>query len=1040
MKVSGVFVGVSRQEDPRVKELTFAHWDARCLHAFFADSNTAATGSDDMLRLLTNEDATKGNVVTALERAVADAQGGRAELIMVHLSCHGAPDGTLVLYDTQTSELQSTGLPVAEVMRILASAKGLPLLLTLDCCFAGTALGLEASPNRDAFNSLMFDFGVQGRLVGCAAEYGERAYEDSEMGMGIFTFALWNRLLEAQNAHHLALDAHTWINDAVRRTAELAQTRGRVQTATAFARSSGTPATIRVPRERHHQLGLILPSDLPPVTEELSSLEAHGLDGKAVMAVRQRLGPNRGLNQLQRDAVAIGGVLRQQSVFVSAPTSGGKTLVAELAILGQQRAGRKSVVLLPLRALAREHARTFRDAYTSLGLRIVESTGDSFDDDDLLYRGQFDVAFMTFEKFSAMLYAHPEMKECLGLVVFDELQVIAEGDRGTNLELLLVTVKQWRAVSRVPQVVVLCGELADLAAIQQWLALPVVSSPVRPVQLEEGVLRAQTGKIQWRNRITGEIREEQQEGRTLPPLKDDRQARRVAAAPAVTTAAKAGKQVLVFCSEKPQARKMAQLLADQHAFGTPALLLGELTGLDATTTHRTRELLLELASRGVGLHLADMTEPEREAVERSFRAGELRVLVATSTLGQGVNFPTDLVVFVDTERYNGVGMASIGVPVYRNIAGRAGRSIVGGPQYGQALLIAKTDSEERAHWETYVAGPSTLLTSSLGEVKPEDLTLLLLRPLSNATVTDLTVALAGTYWAAADGSKPSWRRAKRAEIEGALGVLRGLGLAEEVEPTKWSLTKLGRIAAGFGLGSASVHAVAEAARALGPLSAREDSMGLVVLALLTHEVVKSKCPGDVASIAPDIVSTLAQYPTIDRVVRSTEGFESAENRAHKLRSLMMWIQGHPLRDVESVYAAGARDDFAAGKFFEVLYGVVRVLPAVGAIAALAQPERAETIKSTARKLRVQLTVGGRPQVAELHRLRLALSRGTCIKLVDLGIVDLASLERALSEEDPGVIGLLSTVEAQRIASVLGDRRRRTRITAPERQLLLTGFD
>lgn len=1040
MKVSGVFVGVSRQEDPRVKELTFGHWDARCLHAFFADSNIAGTGRDDSLRLLTNEAATKGNVVAALKGTVADAQQGRAELIVVHLSCHGAPDGTLVLFDTQTSELASTGLPVAEVMRILSDARGLPVVLTLDCCFAGAALGLEESPNRDAFNNLMFDFGVLGRLVGCAAEYGERAYEDRDLGMGIFTYALWNRLLEAQNAHLVVLDAHTWIIDAVRRTAELAQTRGRVQTATAFARSSGTPATILVPRERPNQLGLILPSDLPPVTEDLSSLEAHGLDSNAVMAVRRRLGLNRGLNQLQRDAVSIGGVLRQQSLFVSAPTSGGKTLVAELAILGQQRAGRKSMVLLPLRALAREHARTFRDAYSSLGLRIIESTGDSFDDDDLLYRGQFDVAFMTFEKFSAMLYAHPELKESLGLVVFDELQVIAEGDRGSNLELLLVAVKQWRSVSRVPQVVVLCGELADLAAIQQWLALPVVSSPVRPVHLEEGVLRVQTGQIKWRNRVTGEIREEQQQGRDLPPQKDDRHARRVAAAPAVTSAAQAGKQVMVFCSEKPQARKMAQLLADQDAFPLPAQLLGELSGLDSTTTHRTRELLLELASRGVGLHLADMTEPEREAVERSFRAGELRVLVATSTLGQGVNFPTDIVVFVDTERYNGLGMTSIGSPVYRNIAGRAGRSVVGGPQYGQALLIAKSDAEQRAHWETYVAGPSASLTSSLGAVKPEDLTLLLLRSLSNATVTDLTVALAGTYWAAADGSRPTWRRAKRGEFEVALEGLRGLGLAEQVEPTKWSLSKLGRVAAGFGLGAASVHAVAEAAQALGPLSAREDSMGLMALALLTHEVVRSKCPSDIGSIAPDTARTLAQYPSIDKVVRNTAGSETAENRAHKLSALMMWTQGHTLRDVEKVYAAGSRDEFAAGKFFEVLYGVIRVLPAVGAIAALEQPERAETIRSSARKLRVQLTVGGRPQVAELHRLRLALSRGTCIKLVDLGVVDLSSLERALAEENPEVIGLLSTVEAHRISSMLGDRRRRTRITAPEPQLLLTGFD
>ena len=44
MRVAGVFVGVSEQDDPCIRQLNFGHRDAERLHAVFADANVEEIG------------------------------------------------------------------------------------------------------------------------------------------------------------------------------------------------------------------------------------------------------------------------------------------------------------------------------------------------------------------------------------------------------------------------------------------------------------------------------------------------------------------------------------------------------------------------------------------------------------------------------------------------------------------------------------------------------------------------------------------------------------------------------------------------------------------------------------------------------------------------------------------------------------------------------------------------------------------------------------------------------------------------------------
>ena len=61
---------------------------------------------------------------------------------------------------------------------------------------------------------------------------------------------------------------------------------------------------------------------------------------------------------------------------------------------------------------------------------------------------------------------------------------------------------------------------------------------------------------------------------------------------------------------------------------------------------------------GIGIHYGDMPEVVRKAVEKDFRDRKLRVLIATSTIAQGVNLPIktiivhSLIIFYSEEEKN----------------------------------------------------------------------------------------------------------------------------------------------------------------------------------------------------------------------------------------------------------------------------------------------------------------------------------------------------------------------------------------------------
>lgn len=98
--------------------------------------------------------------------------------------------------------------------------------------------------------------------------------------------------------------------------------------------------------------------------------------------------------------------------------------------------------------------------------------------------------------------------------------------------------------------------------------------------------------------------------------------------------------------------------------------------------------LLLAIPKGIGFHHAGLADYEKDALEEAFRQGVLSVIVATSSLGTGINLPAARVIFRSVRPG---ANREFEVSSYRQMAGRAGRA--GKSTYGESILLLKQSKD-----------------------------------------------------------------------------------------------------------------------------------------------------------------------------------------------------------------------------------------------------------------------------------------------------------------------------------------------------------
>ncbi len=324
-----------------------------------------------------------------------------------------------------------------------------------------------------------------------------------------------------------------------------------------------------------------------------------------------------------------------------APTSSGKTMVGELAAIRAAQVGGRSVFLLPTRALVNEQYGRFSAIYGPLGLQTIRATGEHSDDVPALLQGQFDLAVLTYEKFAGLALGNAHLLRMLSVVVIDEVQTIVDRGRGAYLEFLLTLLKVRRSAGVAPQVVALSAVLGDLGGLESWLDAAVVHRTERPVPLLEGVL----GPDGMHRHLAADGSEATE--RLIPPTGWVTRNRDLIV-PLVTKLVGDGQQVIIFRSTRPATRKCAGYLAE--ALGLPPAK----AALDSLASADPSVVLSELRrclTGGVAFHISDLARDEKIVLENQFRApdSQIRVLVSTTTLAQGVNLPAETVIILELD-------------------------------------------------------------------------------------------------------------------------------------------------------------------------------------------------------------------------------------------------------------------------------------------------------------------------------------------------------------------------------------------------------
>ena len=427
----------------------------------------------------------------------------------------------------------------------------------------------------------------------------------------------------------------------------------------------------------------------------------------------------------QAQCLSLPGVLeRRCSLVYSAPTSAGKTLVAELLVvkcLFETR--KKALFILPFVSVTHEKETYFKQLLEPVGVKVGGFHGGRSPSGGL---PAVDLALCTIEKANSIVnHLLEEGKlDSVGAIVVDELHMIGDTNRGYLLELLLTKVLYWcRSVGKNPllekntektiskqdlcphsvQIIGMSATLPNLSMVAQWLGAQLFATNFRPVPLQEMVKIGQglyegdanNGSLQKVRDVAGEPLGQEEED--------------IAALCWETVKEK--HSVLIFCPTKKRCENLALLLAQQlpdYRRQDPAApqtstpdLIGVCEQLRRTQVGLDPTLEATLP-HGVAFHHAGLTFDEREIVEGAFRQGKVQVLVATSTLSSGVNLPARRVI-IRSPIFHG---QLLNVQVYKQMVGRAGRK--GVDNLGESILLCKPTEKSKA---------VKLLTGSLCPIK-----------------------------------------------------------------------------------------------------------------------------------------------------------------------------------------------------------------------------------------------------------------------------------------------------------------------------------
>jgi hypothetical protein len=423
------------------------------------------------------------------------------------------------------------------------------------------------------------------------------------------------------------------------------------------------------------------------------------------------------------------------AVSVQMPTSAGKTLLAEFAIVQSLALNPSATVayIVPTRALVNQMTRRLRADLEggTIGTRPVrvESAVPVFELDpteDLLLSERPDILITTPEKLDLLVRSGHAAVANLSLVVVDEAHHIAEPTRGPRLELLLATLKRERG-DRC-HFLLLTPFLPNAEDLSRWLGDAShghISLEWKPSEQLRALGKWSSRKGVFHNVLELLPSATQPEGWAqeqinLGPAPTDRTSKsRPGIASSLAAKLSQGERggILILTGGPSYAEDRVEEIVRIAGSLIPGASPDQASLIDAATSYIASELgddypLVTAIRNGAAFHHAGLPPEIRGIVEVLIERGCVRVVAGTSTLAQGVNFPISGVIVESLKVPQGRGKPwrALQYSEFWNVAGRAGRAL----KDPIGLVVWPTDGPANAQeFRDYLAGEAVEVVSAL---------------------------------------------------------------------------------------------------------------------------------------------------------------------------------------------------------------------------------------------------------------------------------------------------------------------------------------
>jgi len=320
------------------------------------------------------------------------------------------------------------------------------------------------------------------------------------------------------------------------------------------------------------------------------------------------------LNEFQKKVITTF-FMSDKNLLISAPTGVGKSFLAMYIAMNTKY---RILYTVPLRALALQ----LNDDYHNKVAPMLNGYADSIALTSEVYESDPEriderVIFTTYEKADAVLRRHYTWARHSELIVIDEVHNISDKERGKAIENLIA----W-AMDEGKRLLMMSATVPDLEKLASITDAEIIQTDQRPIPLYKAIKIGNTLIFEDGDKVE---------------LKED----------LVRKLVRKNKVVMIFTSTRKKAEELF-LIYDKKYPGKVAFFHA---GLDAESKIRLME---------------------------ETRAGKYNIIVTTTALSQGVNFPFYAVIFDDlklpiVEYGRFIGWKQITPVEFDQICGRAGR-------------------------------------------------------------------------------------------------------------------------------------------------------------------------------------------------------------------------------------------------------------------------------------------------------------------------------------------------------------------------------